>query len=925
MKKIHFLIFLFLNILNSKAQVIDSVVVKVNSGHIGNEPHTIRYVYADSLSAGRIIYQSGNELEYSYWPVRYVQFTYDLMGRINSETCPNLSSPQVRRLHVYNTVADSILRQNYSGGNWTDDSLDIKWHSIIGLDTAIFSYVKRTAGWQTSFRYDQHFDLNGNMDLQIKQSWDTVNLSWQNVQQILLSGDSITIWQNWDGNTWVNYRKYENLYSGRSDAFWYSSSLMWDTINSSTYTYNTNGQLIREVTDNHPGSSTTYFHYDINGNLILEDNTTIFHSGTLSYGQNNYYRYSYPSSNSLWVISSDYSVCSAETNQMSPLILGGTAPYSYAWTPATDLSNISIVDPYYNPSADITYTLTVTDVLNTTASHSVGVRVQPSVDIHLSVIALDTSSQCSSAILEATSSDQPYLYWYRNGVLLQETSTQHTIRENGTYTVIAGNMGMCRDTVSLVVNYLPHPSSPVTIAPDTCNLMLVVDCPTCNSYQWYKSGSLIPGAIYDTLQAKSDGNYSVQVVDDNQCLNSTPNIYFFPFSVYRSLHGNNSCYENCRGLLTTFGTSGTGPYTYLWSTGDTINWLDSLCNGVYQLSITDAKGCVVNFSDTITSPATPVASTNILYSAVLPDSCSGAIQVIPYGEYENRSYQVTVSTAGTNYGYARDTLLFSHLCTGWNTILINNSNCILTDSVFVGLTPGCTVSSAGFDPDCFGSCNGMLSMSSIGTPPYQYHWNTGDSAQSLFNLCSGIYSVIMTDSLGCRDTAIYVMNDPSLLVLNTTIGHTGCVGCLDGQIVIDVQGGVLPYALSITPQSGVINGDTIQNLPAGIYSVCITDVNGCMTCVSDTLLDDPTGLIAISSSATFNAFPNPARNAFYLQWNLGKNQDIIDVTDVTGRILQNIPLIAHTGIVEVSRLKAGVYFCSLRRTGEKIRVVITGD
>ena len=205
---------------------------------------------------------------------------------------------------------------------------------------------------------------------------------------------------------------------------------------------------------------------------------------------------------------------------------------------------------------------------------------------------------------------------------------------------------------------------------------------------------------------------------------------FFPFSVYRSLHGNNSCYENYRGLLTTFGTSGTGPYTYLWSTGDTINWLDSLCNGVYQLSITDAKGCVVNFSDTIISPATPVASTNILYSAVLPDSCSGAIQVIPYGEYENRSYQVTVSTAGTNYGYARDTLLFSHLCTGWNIFWSITQIVSLTDSVFVGLTPGCTVSSAGFDPDCFGSCNGMLSMSSIGTPPYQYHWNTGDSAQS---------------------------------------------------------------------------------------------------------------------------------------------------------------------------------------------------
>ncbi len=59
----------------------------------------------------------------------------------------------------------------------------------------------------------------------------------------------------------------------------------------------------------------------------------------------------------------------------SPVASGGTAPYTYSWSPSTGLSSSTVANPTANPAATTIYTLTVTDFLGATATDSVLVTV----------------------------------------------------------------------------------------------------------------------------------------------------------------------------------------------------------------------------------------------------------------------------------------------------------------------------------------------------------------------------------------------------------------------------------------------------------------------------------------------------------------------------------------------------------------------
>ena len=61
----------------------------------------------------------------------------------------------------------------------------------------------------------------------------------------------------------------------------------------------------------------------------------------------------------------------------SPTASGGTAPYTYSWSPATGLNNTHVANPSASPTSTTTYTVTVTDDNGCTDSDTVEVTVSP--------------------------------------------------------------------------------------------------------------------------------------------------------------------------------------------------------------------------------------------------------------------------------------------------------------------------------------------------------------------------------------------------------------------------------------------------------------------------------------------------------------------------------------------------------------------
>ncbi len=135
--------------------------------------------------------------------------------------------------------------------------------------------------------------------------------------------------------------------------------------------------------------------------------------------------------------------------------------------------------------------------------------------------------------------------------------------------------------------------------------------------------------------------------------------------------------------------------------------------------------------------------------------------------------------------------------------------------------------------DCHGSASGAVSvLSSGGTLPHSFHWNTGANTAQITQLLSGNYTLSITDAHGCLLTTSMEVQEPPPLILETDKTNILCFGDQNGALQAQAAGGVAPYALIWS------NGQTTANisgLNAGAYSVSLTDANGCTIAASEVL------------------------------------------------------------------------------------------
>jgi hypothetical protein len=119
---------------------------------------------------------------------------------------------------------------------------------------------------------------------------------------------------------------------------------------------------------------------------------------------------------------------------------------------------------------------------------------------------------------------------------------------------------------------------------------------------------------------------------------------------------------------------------------------------------------------------------------------------------------------------------------------------------------------------------GITTSVSGGTGSYTYLWSTGVTTANLTGVGAGLYSVTVTDANQCTTVNSWPVSQPSAVAASAVVTNASCPGQSDGTIDVNVSGGTGPYTYLWS--NGAVTED-LSGIPAGTYSITVTDANGC--------------------------------------------------------------------------------------------------
>ena len=470
-------------------------------------------------------------------------------------------------------------------------------------------------------------------------------------------------------------------------------------------------------------------------------------------------------------------------------------------------------------------------------SSSIALSDPPVLLVSTSSVAPSCGASDGSATVVATGGNSPYSY------LWDDTNNQTTVTATGlasaTYNVTVTDASNCVVTTSVAVLNSTIISLSTTIVDPTCGnsdgaaSVTASGGATPYSYQWDDVSSQT-SSIAINLPA---GTYTVTVTDANGCTSDTtvnlsnpgaPTVTFTSTDV--------SCNGGNDGVAIANPSGGISPYSYQWSTGDSVQIVSLLTSGTYIVTVTDANNCAATASVIISEPAAPVLTTTTV------DPTCG-----------NNDGQASISVTGTNSPYtyqwddasAQTSSIAVNLAAGTYTVSVTDaSNCTFTTTVNLANIGAPTVSLTTNDVTCNNGSDGVaVATSSGGTSPYTYSWSGGQTAQIISGLTAGNYSVTVADVNSCTATAAFTINEPVGASLSVSSTNPSC-GNSDGTAIVTVSGTNSPYTYLWN------NGETAANatgLAAGTYSVTVTDASNCAVDTSVSLTDAGAGILAVTS------------------------------------------------------------------------------
>ena len=554
---------------------------------------------------------------------------------------------------------------------------------------------------------------------------------------------------------------------------------------------------------------------------------------------------------------------------------GGVPPYSFKW-------DNGVVGPQLVsvPAGD--YILTVTDANGVSKVEKVSI-IQPGIfTLEINEISNPTCYELNNGFVrtEIKGGTTPYNFVWNNGAITQNlkglTSGKYSIQVTDARGCVLVDSTELTKPEPLVASLL-NTTNIKCHGQRTGKVNIAVRGGTA-PYQYNWSHGSKEQNLVDLLA----GNYTVKVMDANQCIQTVsatvnePPSLVAQFSTVKDV----PCQGENTGYISTSVTGGVPPYNYLWNTGDSTSSISNLVVGSYDVVIADSNGCTNNLSTNITEPVKLVGLVNNVNHVKCFGAQEGAIGI-----------DVKGGTPPYKFGWSHgsDQQNQTGIYAGDYTVRVTDGKgCTLTLSATVEQPTQLIASLAQIvNINCFGDKTGSIDVNvEGGVEPYNYSWSNGDLTQDLLNIGAGNYTLKVMDANGCNTFISGDVTEPQeLIVENTSVANLRCSGNNQGDVTISVRGGVEPY--SYIWNTGATTRD-IQNLTAGNYDVKVRDANGCEKATSAEVIEPPVLVKSIDaithischgqSNGSVNISVSGGTPPYSYQWSNGNtSQDLLDV------------------------------------------------
>ena len=486
---------------------------------------------------------------------------------------------------------------------------------------------------------------------------------------------------------------------------------------------------------------------------------------------------------------------------------GGTGVLGYNW-------GGGITSEDRNNLAPGVYTVTVTDANSCTSTNSATITEPSGISVTNSSLNALCNGQSNGAIdITANGGTGVLSFNWGSGI----TSEDRTGLAAGVYTLTVTDANACTNINTYTITEPSLLTASNTVSNASCNssangsINLTAGGGTgVLSYNW---GGGITSEDRTGLVA---GVYTVTVTDANNCTTTSSATITEPSAVTASNTTNNvNCNGANNGAIDITASGGTGTLSYNWGAGVNSEDRTGLAPGTYTVTITDANGCSLTNSATITQP-TAVSASNTTNNVNCNGANNGAIDITASGGTGTLSY---------DWGAGISSEDITGLAPGTYTVTITDANgCSLTNSATITQPTAVTASNTFTNVSCNGSDNGSINLTaSGGTGTLNYNWGSGNTSEDRTGLAAGTYTVTVTDANNCTTTSSATITEPSALNTNTiTITDATCSA--GGTVDISASGG--SGSLSFVWSNGSTSQD-LNGVSGGSYTVTITDVNGC--------------------------------------------------------------------------------------------------